>query len=234
MKTVNIISLGILLIISCNQATTSDTKVKDTEKPQEVISVSNTLITDTIFLFNNYEVSEAPSGWSNYITGKGKLGKWEILNADGNKVLAQTSKENFGYHFDIIVNDKLSYTNLEITVKFKGVEGEEDQGGGPVWRYQDADNYYIARANPLENNYRVYKVIDGNRKQLKSVDLEINTGQWYTLKIMMKGDEIDCYFDGELKLETKDHSFPNAGKIGLWTKADAVTYFDDFKVIPIK
>jgi len=185
---------------------------------------------NSTFNFENYTLGKAPTGWTAYLTGKGDLGKWQILEENGNKILAQTSRENFGYHFDVIVNDELSYKDVEITVKFKGTDGEEDQGGGPVWRYQDANNYYIARANPLENNYRVYKVIDGNRKQLKTINMDIKSGIWYTLKITMKGDKISCYFDGELKLEASDHSFPNSGKIGLWTKADAVTYFDDFQV----
>ena len=185
---------------------------------------------NSTFNFENYTLGKAPTGWTAYLTGKGDLGKWQILEENGNKILAQTSRENFGYHFDVIVNDELSYKDVEITVKFKGTDGEEDQGGGPVWRYQDANNYYIARANPLENNYRVYKVIDGNRKQLKTINMDIKSGKWYTLKITMKGDKISCFFNGKLTLETTDNSFPNTGKIGLWTKADAVTYFDDFQV----
>jgi len=231
MKKLSIIAITIVLLMSCNQATTQDTKAKETNKPNEVLAVSPVPPTETAFTFDNYEAGKTPSGWSNYFTGKGGLGHWEILDVEGNKILAQVSKENYGYHFDVIVYDDLSCTDVEITVKFKGVEGSEDQGGGPVWRYQDADNYYIARANPLENNYRVYKVINGNRKQLKSVNMEINTGKWYTLKITMEGDEINCYFDGELKLKTSDSSFSNPGKTGLWTKADAVTYFDDFEVV---
>ena len=189
---------------------------------------------DFTFDFEDYTIGEAPFGWSGYFTGKGDLGKWEILKDNGTRVLAQTSKKNFGYHFDVIVNDEINYKDVEISLKFKGTDGEEDQGGGPVWRYQDADNYYIARANPLENNYRVYKVINGNRKQLETINMEIKSGKWYTLKITMKGNQIKCYFDGKLKLETTDDSFQDSGKIGLWTKADAVTYFDDLRVSGIE
>jgi hypothetical protein len=222
MKTLVLSILGIFLLTAYNAPTLS--------KKSDKLVVQQ----KTTFDFENYQVGKAPAGWSNFLTGKGDLGKWEILDHKGNKILAQTSEKNFGYHFDVIVNDELSYKDVEISVKFKGIAGQEDQGGGPVWRYQDADNYYIARANPLENNYRVYKVIDGNRKQLKSFDLPIKTGRWYILRITMKGDEINCYFDGERKLEVNDDSFPNAGKIGLWTKADAVTYFDNLRVKAIK
>jgi hypothetical protein len=88
----------------------------------------------------------------------------------------------------------------------------------------------VARANPLENNYRVYKVVNGNRIQMESARVTINTGEWYSLKVTMKGDKIKCYFNGKPELETTDSTFKKAGKVGLWTKSDAVTYFDDFKV----
>ena len=235
MKLLPTLSLSIPLLISCNQAAINDTNTtaNNTNKPKEVMSVSLAPMLEITFSFNNDELGKVPSGWSNYLTGKGKLGQWEILDDNGNKVSAQTSKENFGYHFDVIVNDLLSYKDLEFTLKFKGVEGNEDQGGGPVWRYQDENNYYVARANPLENNYRVYKVVDGNRKMLKSIDIDVTTDQWYIVKIIMKGNNIECYLNGELQLSTTDNSFPNAGKIGLWTKADAVTYFDDLKITTI-
>jgi hypothetical protein len=232
MKILPAISLSIPLLISCNQAAINDanTAADNIEKPKENVSVLLARNKEASFIFNNDELGKIPSGWSNYLTAKGKLGQWEILDDNGNKVLAQTSKENFGYHFDVIVNDFVNYKDLEFTLKFKGVEGQEDQGGGPVWRYQDANNYYVARANPLENNYRVYKVVNGNRKMLKSIDIEVNTDQWYGIKIIMKGDNIQCYLNGKLQLSTIDSTFPSAGKIGLWTKADAVTYFDNIHV----
>ena len=222
MKTLTLSILGILLLTAYNNPT-SESSIYNPVESQNVV-----------FDFENSILGKAPLGWTGYFTGKGDLGKWEILDDNGSNVLAQTSKKNFGYHFDVIVNDESNYKDVEISVRFKGTDGKEDQGGGPVWRFQDADNYYIARANPLENNYRVYKVIDGNRKQLDTVNMEINSGKWYILKITMKGDQIKCYFDGELKLEATDNSFPNTGKIGLWTKADAVTFFDDLQVSSLK
>ena len=222
MKTLSLSILSIFLLTAYNTPTTNNGSYNPAESQ------------DITFDFENYSLGKAPTGWTTYFTGKGDLGKWQVLDDHGNKVLAQTSKENFGYHFDVIVNNELSYKDVEITVRFKGTDGEEDQGGGPVWRYKDANNYYIARANPLENNYRVYKVIDGNRRQLNSVNMEIKSGKWYSLKITMKGDKINCYFNDELKMEATDNSFQNAGKTGLWTKADAVTYFDDLKIKDIE
>jgi hypothetical protein len=111
------------------------------------------------------------------------------------------------------------------------VRGKTDQGGGLVWRYVDADNYYIARMNPLESNYRLYKVVNGKRTQLVTKeDLKVPVGQWHVLAVTMKGDQIECSLDGKKYLEAKDSTFPMAGKVGLWTKADAQTNFDDFSV----
>jgi hypothetical protein len=183
------------------------------------------------FDFENYKIDNFSSDWSMNFTGKkGEKCHWNIIDDSGNKVIAQLTKKNPGYHFNVIANNNINYKDVEISVKFKGIEGEEDQGGGPVWRYIDENNYYIARANPLEDNYRLYKVVDGNRKELKSANIEIKTNQWYNIKIIMKGDNIKCYFNDKLELETKDKTFTKAGKIGLWTKADAVTYFDNLKV----
>ncbi len=235
MKKIHISKLFVVLLFCTHQAAKSDSIVAENNSsiPREIPSAVLTQTAEMNYSFENDETGKVPFGWFAYFTGNGKPGRWEIVNDHGNKVLAQTSKENFGYHFDVIVNDQLNFKDFELTLKFKGVDGNEDQGGGPVWRFQDADNYYVARANPLENNYRVYKVVDGNRKILNSIDLAVNTGQWYDIKIIMKGNKIECYLDGKLRLSTTDNSFPAAGKTGVWTKADAVTYFDDLKIVPL-
>ena len=112
--------------------------------------------------------------------------------------------------------------------RVQGGRGKEDQGGGIVWRYQDAKNYYVARMNPLEENYRIYKVVAGKRTQMGTKeDLKIPAGQWHVLKIKQVGEQIECSLDGEKYLRVKDDTFTKAGKIGLWTKADAQTSFDD-------
>jgi len=108
-------------------------------------------------------------------------------------------------------------------------QGKFDQGGGPVWRYQDANNYYICRHNPLEDNFRIYKVIAGKRSQLASLDLKAETGQWHTIRVVMRGDKIVGSINGK-ELGVRDGAISKAGKVGLWTKADAVTEFDRFSV----
>ncbi len=184
------------------------------------------------FSFDNTNLSKTKI-WSTHITGKGNPCKWVIINDNGNNVLAQTSQETEDYRFNIIINDSLKYKDMEINVRFKAEKGDNDQGGGPVWRYKDENNYYVARANPLENNFRLYKVINGRRIQLKSSKITMQKNKWYNIKIIVNGEYIKCYFNNSLEMETTDNSLKNYGKIGLWTKSDAVTYFDDLKISTI-
>ena len=191
-----------------------------------------------VWNFDNDKNCEIAGGFSNQLTGKGGPGKWEVIKDDTAtstpNVIAQTSLAYFGYHFSMAVNENEVYDDFELIVKFKGVAGEEDQGGGPVWRYQDNNNYYIARANPLEDNFRVYKVVDGKRIQMDSARLKMTSGEWHTIKVISRKDQIQCFYDGQPYLEVKDDTFHKAGRVGLWTKADAVTYFDDLEVRPIE
>jgi hypothetical protein len=187
--------------------------------------------------FDQVPADQLPSGFSVQKTGSGTLPKWEVL-ADSTapsppNVLAQHSKENSGEHFNLAVIEDSDYQDLDLEVKFKAVEGAEDQGGGLIWRYQDPDNYYIARANPLEDNFRIYRVVQGVRRQLKGAYIKVASGIWHTMRIVAKGDQMECFYDGTKYLEVRDTTF-SRGKIGLWTKADAVTYFDDLRVRPIK
>ena len=176
------------------------------------------------------KVGELPKGWVAAKTGEGPGSVWKVLaDKDGKKVLAQTSDQGPNRHFSLCVAENTSFTDIDLTVAFKAMAGKLDQGGGPVWRYQDANNYYIARMNPLEDNYRVYKVVTGKRTQLGSVDIKIPAKEWHTLRVVHKADHIRCYLDAKLYLDVKDHTFKE-GKIGLWTKADAQTYFANMRV----
>jgi hypothetical protein len=143
-------------------------------------------------------------------------------------VLAQTAKSP-GPVFNVVLIDEPSYTDFDLTVRLKAVAGETDQGGGVVWRAKDGKNYYIARWNPLEENFRVYKVEAGKRSTLGNANVTI-PGGWHVLRVVMKGEQIECYLDGKKHLEARDATFKEAGKIGLWTKADAETHFDDLAV----
>jgi len=122
------------------------------------------------------------------------------------------------------------HLDLDVFVRLRSVSGRVDQGGGIVWRAQDARNYYIARYNPLEDNFRVYKVANGQRVMLKSATLHVDHSAWHTLRITMRGDHIEGYLNGTKYLDVRDATFSHAGQIGLWTKADAWTNFDDLRV----
>jgi hypothetical protein len=185
--------------------------------------------------WNKDDLGKLPSGWKAAQTGKGKGSVWKIVADDSapsktGLVLAQTAASPRGL-FNLCVADEGTYKDVEVRVAFKAVRGKEDQGGGIVWRYRDANNYYVARMNPLESNYRVYKVKDGKRTQLDTKEeLKIPTEKWHALKVKQVGESIECWLDGKKYLGVKDNTFTKAGKIGLWTKADAQTYFDDLGV----
>src|SRR5206468_10632774 len=122
------------------------------------------------------------------------------------------------------------YMDLQLSVKFKTLKGKIDQGAGLVWRYKDINNYYVVRANALEDNVNFYKVVDGRRKELQGLGTKVGTNEWHTLIVEMKGKVLECYFDGQRLFETEDATFSAPGKIGLWTKADSYILFDDFTV----
>jgi hypothetical protein len=184
--------------------------------------------------FEDATLDKLPAGWTSAKTGQGAGSVWKVVDDPssprGPKVLAQTSTEGPNPLFNLCVADEPPYLDVDLSVSFKAVKGETDQGGGPVWRYKDANNYYIARMNPLEDNFRVYKVVDGKRSQLGSAEVEAPAGKWHTIRVVHKGNQIQCYLNGKLHLDARDDTFKDSGKIGLWTKADAVTSFDDLSV----
>jgi hypothetical protein len=143
--------------------------------------------------------------------------------------LAQTARSPGGV-FNICVAEDTNYRDVELAVSFKAVAGESDQGGGFVWRYKDNNNYYICRMNPLEDNYRVYKVVAGKRTQLGGKEgLKVKPGEWHKLKVEVKGNKMEGYLDGTKEWEITDDTYKDAGKVGLWSKADAQSHFDEFK-----
>ena len=187
------------------------------------------------FRFDKDSLGKVPPGWKAAQTGKGKGSVWKVV-ADSTAlgktgyVLAQTAAGPARL-FNLCVADKGRYQNVEVRVAFKAVRGDTDQGGGIVWRFVDANNYYVARMNPLEDNYRLYKVVAGKRTQLAGKEgIKVRTRTWHTLTVRQVGDRIECFLDGKKRIEATDRTFTKAGKVGLWTKADAQTYFDDFRV----
>ncbi len=188
----------------------------------------------TAFLLSlaNVPIGQLPPGWVAAMTGEGPGSVWMVVEdatAPGGRALAQTSAAGPNKLFNLCVAKKTSFRDLDLSVSFRAVAGKLDQGGGLVWRYIDAKNYYVARMNPLEDNYRVYKVVAGKRTQLATASLKIDAAKWHILRVVHVGKHIECCLDGKRYLDTNDGTFLKAGKIGLWTKADAQTHFVSFR-----
>jgi Domain of Unknown Function (DUF1080) len=228
MKTTLISFIMLTALAAC-----SGTSEPDSQKTSVLLTMEQVSKKDTIINFETMEAGKPASGFTPTFTGKKQTLNWQVVSDVGNKVVGQVAK-NEGEYFNLLVLDNPAYQNFSLSVKIKAVAGDEDQGGGLVWRYIDNNNYYIARCNPLENNFRFYKVVNGNRKQLKSVECNIKSGEWFTMSIEMNGSKIICSINGETKIETTDDTYTKAGRVGFWTKADAQSYFDDLTISPIK
>jgi hypothetical protein len=193
--------------------------------------------------FDHDKVGEVPKGWSVAMTHQGGPPKWEVLAEptapSKAKVLAQTSSDATGGRFPLCIYDNSSLTDGEISVAFKPVSGRVDQGAGLVWRYRDPGNYYITRANALENNVVLYKVENGIRRSIGprgtpsdtyGVRRRIPSGVWSTLRVTFHGPLFTVYLNGDKVFDLEDATFIGPGKVGLWTKADSVIYFDNFEI----
>src|SRR5258708_5051139 len=175
-----------------------------------------------------------PTKFHSAKTGGGAQEKWTVI-ADPTapskpNVVAQSSSDKTDYRFPLLIADDGSFKDLDLSVKFKAVSGTVDRAGGLVFRLKDANNYYIVRANALEDNYRLYHVINGRRVQFAGANFKVTSGEWHELRVEIVGNKITCYYDGRKKIEATDDAFKEAGKVGLWTKADSITYFDDLRV----
>lgn len=221
-------AIATTILLACGNVPSSDGNA--TSQPLSAKFISGN---DTTINFEYDVDGKVPTGFTQTATGKPQTLKWEIVNDNGNKVAAQSAK-NEGNYYNLLVLDKPGYQNFNMSVKIKSIAGDEDQGGGLVWRYIDNNNYYIARYNPLENNFRFYKVSNGNRKQLESVESNIKTGEWFTMSIEMNDNKISCSLNGSKMIEATDDTYAKAGRVGLWSKADAQCFFDDLTIQQIK
>jgi hypothetical protein len=189
------------------------------------------------FDFENFDIGKLPPGWLQYYTGSGGT-EWKVTNDNGNKVLAQLYSDNPNNHFNIVVNDSIMAKDMVLSVRIKGMGGKHDKGGGLIWRFIDKENYYLVRENPLEDNVVLYKVQNGNRTDLpligkgKTYGVRVNKlgNGWNTLKLVVKGDLFKVYLNDKELFKVQDGTFTNAGEVGLWSKSDAVSYFDDFEI----
>jgi len=184
--------------------------------------------------FEGIQVGSVPPGFSPGLTGKGTPPAWKVVNDPtapaGPQVVAETSGDRTSDRFPLLILDGFEVRDVKVSVAFKPVSGRVDQAAGLVVRLKDANNYYIARANALEGNVRLYKVVGGKRSQFAGKDVPIPSGRWETLGLGVQGDRIEVRLNGEILFEARDQTFTGTGKIGLWTKADSVTHFDDLSI----
>jgi hypothetical protein len=177
-----------------------------------------------------------PANFTFWRTGQGAEGVWTVVadpTAVKGRAIAQVSKDRTDYRFPLAVYKPFSGKNLEISVRFKPVAGTVDEAGGVAVRLLTPDNYYVARANALEDNVRFYRVVKGRREQLAAANTKVSANQWHTLALKVEGDRFTVSFDGKGVISAQDGTFLDAGKVALWTKADSVTYFDTLSIAPL-
>jgi hypothetical protein len=178
--------------------------------------------------FDKAKIGESPEGWTAGVTGDGKP-KWTV-EADPTSPSNPNVLKQSGYgEYPYCVKKDVSLKDGFVEVKFKPISGKEDQAGGVIWRFKDGDNYYIARANALEDNVTIYHTVAGIRRELNVADAEVGTNKWHTLRVDFKGTHATVSFDGKTVIQNDDDTFSDAGPVGVWTKEDSVTEFDDFQ-----
>jgi hypothetical protein len=190
--------------------------------------------------FTQDTTGQPPKGFEfGHTAGVGRPGRW-IVQAEGNdKYLAQLDADRTGSRFPVAVLADIRAADVDLSVRFRPISGQVDQAAGLVWRFQDENNYYIVRANAREDNVVLYKVQHGKRTDLPlkgegrtyGKEARVPSGQWSTLRVVATGPRFEVYFDGSKLYEVDDMTFTQAGRVGVWTKADSVTYFDDLTVV---
>src|SRR5882724_11604236 len=177
--------------------------------------------------FDNCKTGAPPPGWTATKTGSGTA-KWTIEHDDSAPSKPNVLKQSGQATYPVCIKDDTSIKDGFVEVKFKPISGKEDQAGGVIWRPKDSNNYYIDRANALEDNVTIYHTINGRRTEKKRTNTKVTSNKWHTLRVDFQDNHFTVTFDGKETIEWDDNTFKDAGKVGVWTKADGVTLFDDF------
>jgi hypothetical protein len=188
--------------------------------------------------FDTFALGKTPPGWTVAMTNHGRAPQWEIRRDDSAAtrpyVLAQVSDSSED-RSPLAILDNMSLRDGDVSVRIKPVSGHEVQAGGLIWRYKDPNNYYLARTSALEKNVAVFRVQNGRFIRIQPLvkhELPGNGTGWTILKVSVRGNRFQVYLDHRRILQGTDNTFIGAGGVGLWTLADSVTYFDDFRVYP--
>jgi hypothetical protein len=186
----------------------------------------------TVIAIAKMQVGAAPTGFEFARTGQGGQGQWTVVNdpTSSGRVIEQSSADRTDYRFPLAIFNSIVAKNVDVSVKFKPVAGRVDQAGGIAVRVLDADNYYVVRANALEDNVRFYRVVKGSREQIHGANTKVTGNEWHTLGLKAEGERFTITFDGKMLFTAADKTLAGAGKIALWTKADSITRFDQIAV----
>lgn len=183
--------------------------------------------------FDSVEDGNLPPDFSTALTGGGGPISWVVRPdstvPNGRKALVQESADDTSYRFPMCIYEKTIARDVAVEVSYKALSGKVDQAGGIVLRY-NPENYYIARANVLEDNVDLFKTVNGKRSKIEEVPVKVTGGEWHTLRFEVKGHHLKIAFDGKVVIETNDRTFSKPGKVGLWTKADSVSAFSGLKI----
>ncbi|HYT74093.1 MAG TPA: family 16 glycoside hydrolase [Vicinamibacterales bacterium] len=177
--------------------------------------------------FDTAETGKPPAGWTASQTGSGHA-IWAVVADPSAPSKPNVLKQSGTATYPVCIKDDTNITDGVVEVKFKPIAGKEDQAGGVLWRAKDVNNYYVARANALEDNVTIYHTINGRRTEKKRTSMKVASNQWHTLRVEFQGNHFTVTLDGKKALDWDDETFKDAGKVGVWTKADSVTLFDDF------
>jgi hypothetical protein len=184
--------------------------------------------------FESGQVGALPAGVTTALTGSGGPVKWAIVEdasaPAGSKVLAETSADRTDYRFPLAIFGAPVAADLDVAVKFRPVAGNVDRAAGIAVRLTDKDNYYVVRANALEDNVRLYRVVKGKRSQFAGANLKVPSGVWQELRLSARGSRFEISLDGKRLYEATDSTFADPGRVALWTKADSITHFDDLRI----
>ena len=203
-----------------------------------VVAQAETASPAHVWNFDREQPGTLPSEFSIGTLFDGRpAGDWQVLATDRAKspphVFAQVMAKGAEHAYKVVLIKEVMAADLNLEVSFLPIKGQADMGGGLIWRAADDRNYYLARANPLEQNIRVYRVVKGVRHLLQNFDQTIDVRQWHTLRVTHQGCRVNIFYDDKQVFDLCDKTF-HAGMIGLWTKSDAVTYFDDLRLQHVK
>jgi hypothetical protein len=183
------------------------------------------------FDFDHDATGRPPAAWTCGVTGKGTP-RWTVEADPGAPSPPNVLKQSGSGTFPWCIRPDVQAADGFVEVRFKPLAGREDQAGGVVWRWKDGDHYYVARANALENNVSLYYTEAGSRKTIKYVDAPVAAREWHALRVEFAGSHIRVLLDGTAYIELEDRHIAGPGAVGVWTKADSVTAFDDFRCGP--